>query len=387
MASNFIPLYVQYFPHLEDQAMNCQLVFDLNQDFCEDDDSRVRKEAIKSLVLFSTHVPKFAPRVADVLIQLLQTESQEELKVVRDTLLLSFQTFSNDSSIAMFHQLQTGSELVKNGVARFTIQVLLPVASQSVKLEFLAKFMEIIDHTPISIREVEIIMHILESAERKGNVEYNANLNQLYLKIGAACLDLRISSAKQKVSRLACFFAPLFQSGVSSGPFLFFLLTRVLDPSKNVMVESRQQLDMLQYVATNIKFCTNFDVISDFMPTLERLLIIFANDLSPSSTTVKLSTLKIEPVLFCILYFRVKIPNANRENSLAFSSALHVCVQTTQQMIHLANQSKNLPAVQLKLILKSTQNSLAICKVLYSHVGSLERKEFKQRTCIENVLG
>jgi hypothetical protein len=106
----------------------------------------VRQVAIHNLILFSKMIPRFASRVADALVQLLQSgieliypESPAEVTVVRESLLASFRYFWNDSSLALFHQIQHGTESVKNATSHFFVSVLLPNSNMNQKLEYLAK--------------------------------------------------------------------------------------------------------------------------------------------------------------------------------------------------------------------------------------------------------
>jgi hypothetical protein len=352
MVSGFLSQYVQYFPALQEQAINVQLVSLSNQDFCEDDDKKVRLESMKSLVLFARSVPKYASRVADVLIQLLQTEFVDEVQVVKESLLCSFQTFPHDSTVAMFHQLQVGTEVVKNAVARFLIEVLLPVATPQIKGEYLGRFMTLMEAHPMTEREIHILMKLLETAQRKGSLEYNTKMSHLYVKMVTAALESRCTGFQAVVSQLLNYSTYLFRSGISSGPLLF-LLTKHLDA-----LDSKEQLHVLKYMAEKVVFCTHLDLFPTWIPLLERVFANYSKELSPTDTKVTLSVLKLEPLLYLLTYYRLKIPHANKENSGVLLSSLQVGRVTLREMVHSIKDSKRIPGAQVQLILKSLENSI-----------------------------
>ncbi|KAJ3398039.1 hypothetical protein HDV05_002760, partial [Chytridiales sp. JEL 0842] len=67
LATTAIPKYIKHFPNYQDAALDAHL------DLCEDDDPKIRKDAVKGLPIFCKDTPKLGSKVADVLCQLLQT--------------------------------------------------------------------------------------------------------------------------------------------------------------------------------------------------------------------------------------------------------------------------------------------------------------------------
>jgi hypothetical protein len=67
LATNAIPKYLKHFPVYQDAALDAHL------DLCEDEDPKIRRDAIRGLPLFCKDTPKLGSKVADVLCQLLQT--------------------------------------------------------------------------------------------------------------------------------------------------------------------------------------------------------------------------------------------------------------------------------------------------------------------------
>lgn len=107
LAANEIAKYFKFFPELHERAIDAML------DLCEDDDELIRKNAMSVLPLVTKSVAKFAPRIADVLCQLLQSEDDLELETVRKALLSCFSMHPSDSTEALLNQIMNGVESVR----------------------------------------------------------------------------------------------------------------------------------------------------------------------------------------------------------------------------------------------------------------------------------
>eukprot|EP00058_Branchiostoma_floridae_P018117 XP_002603606.1 hypothetical protein BRAFLDRAFT_93150 [Branchiostoma floridae] len=67
LAAQFIPRFFKYFPSLSEKSLDAQL------DLCEDEDSSIRRQAIKELPNLCKTNNDHLIRISDVLTQLLQT--------------------------------------------------------------------------------------------------------------------------------------------------------------------------------------------------------------------------------------------------------------------------------------------------------------------------
>ncbi|VDP77153.1 unnamed protein product [Echinostoma caproni] len=68
LACQFIARFSKKFENLKEESFNCIL------DLCDDDDSNIRKQAVHDLLQLCKRIPAFIPRVADVLVQMFQSE-------------------------------------------------------------------------------------------------------------------------------------------------------------------------------------------------------------------------------------------------------------------------------------------------------------------------
>ncbi|KAK4470904.1 hypothetical protein MN116_005657 [Schistosoma mekongi] len=76
LSSQFIARFSKLFEDLLEDSFNCFL------DLCDDDDVNVRSQVVHDLLLFCKHARVFVPRVADVLVQMYQTDDKKELNVI-----------------------------------------------------------------------------------------------------------------------------------------------------------------------------------------------------------------------------------------------------------------------------------------------------------------
>ncbi|KAJ3331203.1 Apoptosis inhibitor 5 [Blyttiomyces sp. JEL0837] len=113
LVTDAIPKYFKYFPKLQERALDRHL------DLCEDDDPKVRKEAIRLLPMFSKDSPQFSTKVADVLFQLLQTDSKEEETIVKLSLTTCWQQRPIATATAMAQQLTAGFPEVRTHIFEF----------------------------------------------------------------------------------------------------------------------------------------------------------------------------------------------------------------------------------------------------------------------------
>ena len=88
-------------------------------DLCEDDDVDIRKQAIKDLPNLCREMKEFLPKVADVLVQLLQTEDKSEAVVIHNSLMSLFRRDAKGTLIGLFSQVRNGGDLVRDRALKF----------------------------------------------------------------------------------------------------------------------------------------------------------------------------------------------------------------------------------------------------------------------------
>ncbi|XP_062509729.1 apoptosis inhibitor 5-like [Corticium candelabrum] len=124
LAPSFISKFFKYFPKLADQAIDTLL------DLCEEDDPNIRKLSIKVLPRLCQDMPDQVARIADVLTQLLQTEEQSELRIVKEALLSLFKLDVKGSLAGLFSQILQGVEASREQAVKFLQKSVGPHISQ-----------------------------------------------------------------------------------------------------------------------------------------------------------------------------------------------------------------------------------------------------------------
>ncbi|KAJ3274940.1 Apoptosis inhibitor 5 [Terramyces sp. JEL0728] len=140
MTSATIVRYIDYFES-HNEALNS--LFDL----CEDSYLPVRLESIKNLFNFAVKLPKYTTRIIDVLLQLLQSNEEKELKLVKELLIAMFKKYPKDCCSGLFHQIENGS--CQSVLLGFVEEQLMEHLSPALKVKFFNKFLRLLDSTAL----------------------------------------------------------------------------------------------------------------------------------------------------------------------------------------------------------------------------------------------
>eukprot|EP00898_Chlorokybus_atmophyticus_P006273 jgi/Chlat1/6647/Chrsp49S06144 len=127
LAAQLIPRFFGNFPNLHERAMNAQL------DLCEEEEVGIRIQAIRGLPLLCKSTPQQVPKVADVLGQLLLTEDSLELDNVKKALLSVIRTDAKAAITALFNQIITGEEALREKVLKYVQVSVLPMRVELIK--------------------------------------------------------------------------------------------------------------------------------------------------------------------------------------------------------------------------------------------------------------
>lgn len=117
LACQFIPRFFMHFPSLSDNAINAQL------DLCEDDETPIRRQAIRSLPDFCKTSNDFITKITDILTQLLQQEDAVELKIVQSGLQALIKKDPQRALSGIFSQISIGEDLVREKAIGFVSQL------------------------------------------------------------------------------------------------------------------------------------------------------------------------------------------------------------------------------------------------------------------------
>ena len=130
LSSQFIARFFGLFPDLTEQSIDSML------DLCEDNNVDIRKQvgncdnrvkvlilallqAIKDLpTLCKDQHAKNLPKIVDVLVQLLQSEDQQEVTVIQNSIMTLIRRDTRGAIIGIFSQIHTGEEVVRERAIR-----------------------------------------------------------------------------------------------------------------------------------------------------------------------------------------------------------------------------------------------------------------------------
>ncbi|CAB4004990.1 Apoptosis inhibitor 5, partial [Paramuricea clavata] len=104
LGATFIPRFFKYFPEHQLKALNCLL------DLCEDEDSAIRRLAIKALPSLCYDTKDHLTKIADVLTQLLPTGNALELSIVQNALKEVIELDPKGAIIGIFSQINAGDD-------------------------------------------------------------------------------------------------------------------------------------------------------------------------------------------------------------------------------------------------------------------------------------
>ena len=359
MSSQYISEYANYFPGLQNEAFNTQI------DFCEDDNNTVRLEGIKSLFTIAIALPSLAIKSADVLVQLLQSEIPDEEVSVRKSLLLLFRKYPKDCTLAILGQIQCGLESVRDAASSFIRKQLLVELQPKMKTKFLKKLIPIVSVTVITNELATLVFELLSCAE----LEFDGDDDLISFADAAThrLLSYLFELDPVRVDTLFVLldqYKKLFGYGMPSDKTISAILNYCLGDNSKVTFSPSQKLALLKYVTE----CTLFIIDSSNVEAsfdqelLEQLLDDCMVKIPQTGGEFSAHLLMLEPVLYCMLYFRMKIPVMDRQISTQLYKKLGIIYSKLEELIiasGVTNQSSTSQKVKL-----FSNNTKAICGVI-----------------------
>uniref|UniRef100_A0A2I3H8Y5 Apoptosis inhibitor 5 n=1 Tax=Nomascus leucogenys TaxID=61853 RepID=A0A2I3H8Y5_NOMLE len=247
-AAQFILKFFKHFPELADSAIN-------------DEDVSIRRQAIKELPQFTTGENLL--RVADTLMQLLETDGSAEFNLVNNALLSVFNMDGKGTLGSLFSQIIQGEDIVRERAIKF-----LSTKLKTLPDEILTKEVE------------ELILteskHVLEDVTREeftvsGRqqlvklVAEQADIEQTFSPSDPECVDRLLQCTRQAV--------PFFSKTVHSTRFVTYFCEQVL-PNLSILTTAVEgldiQLEVLKLLVEMSSFCGDIEKLET---NLRKLLV------------------------------------------------------------------------------------------------------------------
>uniref|UniRef100_A0A915KYI4 Apoptosis inhibitor 5 n=1 Tax=Romanomermis culicivorax TaxID=13658 RepID=A0A915KYI4_ROMCU len=234
-------LIARYFSQLSDMRDKS---LDAITELCQDDDVNIRKLVIKEIPsLCRGSEGTYVRRLADILVQLLQTEDSQEQQIVNNSLLACLKSHSQDTLFAIFDQiLNVSQDLVRERAVKF-LACKLKTLSEEILTKQLEEF--IVEQSKIVLQDVTgdefiLFMHILSNLKHLQTVAGRQQL--LDIVVGSADLDKSFEPKEsERVDQLVqCMrlSIPFLSKNVHSSKFLSYVLENVLPVLDSIPLRS-----------------------------------------------------------------------------------------------------------------------------------------------------
>lgn len=278
LASQFIGKFFKCFPNLSELAIDRQL------DLCEDEDSQIRKQAIKDLPQLCKDTKEHTPKIADILAQILITEDITELQQVHQSLLTLLKFDATGTLTGIFSQIVSGDEPTRYRNFQFILNKLMKTGSEIITKEvedfIITEIKKIL--LDVSADEFHLCMSILNKTKLSKTVTGHAELVAIAVEQADMEADLgALASDDETVERFiqcASEAMPYFSSQVESTPFIKFMCEKLLPPNVWNLIGAGEeqhttQLRLLKVFAEMCAFCGSLDKPAEKVEAIYNVLL------------------------------------------------------------------------------------------------------------------
>lgn len=261
LCSPFISKFFAHFPQHYDAAIDALL------DLCEDDDTQVRRHAIRELPNICRQNKEYVPKMADVLAQLLQTEDNSELLIVNQSLTTLAKCHPIGFFGGLFSQIIAGEDVVRERSIKFLKDRLKQIPADMLTKEVEECFLEETRKVMVDVNKEEFItfMALLNGLKISKSLSGQQTLLEIVREQAELGQPLDTSDLDSVDKLLMCVrhAIPLFSPFSPSTEFVKYLCIQVLPQLSEI--EAKQSglgLDFLQALAEMTPFVSpNIDSI------------------------------------------------------------------------------------------------------------------------------
>uniref|UniRef100_A0A182T2B0 Apoptosis inhibitor 5/fibroblast growth factor 2-interacting factor 2 n=1 Tax=Anopheles maculatus TaxID=74869 RepID=A0A182T2B0_9DIPT len=280
LASQFIGKFFKHFPNLAELAIENQL------DLCEDEDTQIRRQAIKDLPQLCRDTTEHTPRIADILAQLLITEDSAELLQVHQSLLTLAKYDAVGTLTGIFSQIVGGDEttrfrsfqFINNKIMKLEPQIFTKVVEDFVIAEVKKITLD------VSSDEFHLCMSILNQTKLSKTLPGHVEL----VTLAAEQADLEsdpgpLASDDETVERfIQCSTEamPYFSSQVESTQFVKFMCEKFLRPNVWCLIgaatddQQQTQQRLLKVFAEMTAFCGTLEKAAEKVEAIYEVLLV-----------------------------------------------------------------------------------------------------------------
>ncbi|EDV30924.1 uncharacterized protein Dana_GF15101, isoform A [Drosophila ananassae] len=247
LASQFIGNFFKHFPELADTAIDAQF------DLCEDDDTQIRRQAIKDLPKLCQGNAEATTRVGDTLAQLLVLDDPSELQQVNNSLLSIIKLDTKSSVTGLFQQITSGDEPTRERCFKFIATKLLTMGPNVITKEIEDYIVEEIKKAlqDVTADEFHHCMTILGATKLGSTITGHAELVKLateQAELNNTDTDI-IAVDDEVVERFiqcATAAAPYFSKTIKSTAFVAHVCDKLLPIKTWNMIATAVSQDQIQ---------------------------------------------------------------------------------------------------------------------------------------------
>jgi len=310
LAAQFIPRFFGKFPEYYETALDS--LFDL----CEDTDINVRLTVIKYIPNVVKEFDKFAVRIADALVQLLENETVQEIAAVKKAL---EQVLRLDPGTipAIFNQSLKGSLEVRQRTINFLsndlnrIKAELSQRNSDWELKFSDEVKKALHDANATDYEMFIKMLLsLKMYEKKENLKALSNSMVDAIAREDEQFDPSNENSVQKFILCGKTSIQFFEKGISTTPILTFLVKKILPQDIYCNLQAKQQRSVLRYLVEFIIRSPTESTLREAAPLIKDIFVkeVPEPPADNSNEDPKLDLNKVENIVYAIYTIASKVP-------------------------------------------------------------------------------
>ncbi|CAG8580045.1 uncharacterized protein OCT59_001867 [Rhizophagus irregularis] len=310
LAAQFIPRFFGKFPEYYETALDA--LFDL----CEDTDINVRLTVIKYMPNVVKEFDKFAVRIADALVQLLENETVQEIAAVKKALEQVLR-LDPETIPAIFNQSLKGSPEVRQRTINFLsndlnrIKMELSQRNSDWESKFSDEVKKALHDANATDYEMFIKMLLsLKMYEKKENLKALSESMVDAIAKENEQLDPSNESSFQKFMLCGKTLIQFFEKGISTTPILAFLVKKMLPQNIYCNLQAKQQKSVLRYLVEFIIRSPNETTLKEAAPLIKDIFVKEVPE-PPSDNNEedpKLDLNKVENIVYAIYTIASKVP-------------------------------------------------------------------------------
>ncbi|KAH8409316.1 hypothetical protein KR222_000192 [Zaprionus bogoriensis] len=247
LASQFIGNFFKHFPELSDTAIDAQF------DLCEDDDTQIRRQAIKDLPKLCQGNAEATIRVGDTLAQLLILDDATELQQVNNSLVSIIKLDTKNAISGLFQQITTGDETTRERCFKFIATKLLTMGPNVVTKEIEDFIVEEIKKAlqDVTADEFHLCMTILGATKLGSTITGHAEL----VKLATEQAELNTTDTDsiavddeivERFIQCATAAAPYFSKTIKSTQFVAYVCDKLLPIDTWNLIATAVSQDQIQ---------------------------------------------------------------------------------------------------------------------------------------------